>query len=204
MRIEDVYDLNELNVKKFVKYCKARPEDDEKDLIPVYAYVDEDGNIDPRTKLFFSRKRYAQQENRIWSMLGQLQAIHHRLGYPDKLDLLDLQYKYDGIRWTEDPNCTLFLFWLGNAGKYFKGLKKDPDGIYRTDLHRCEKYIWDWESPSDPNLQKRFQEWDSLKSRCDIGDPEDLRCLFTRFGATRETKNLAAIQSAIKSGDIEI
>ena len=69
MKIEDVYDLNELNVKKFLKYVKARPEDDKKDLRPVYAYLDENGKIDSRTLLYFSMERYFEQRDRIASML---------------------------------------------------------------------------------------------------------------------------------------
>ncbi len=160
MKIEDVYELNELNVKKFTKYVKARPEDDKKSLRLVYAYIDENGKIDPRTKLYFSDERYEQQRDRILSMLGQLKKIHDLSSNYNKynfmLDFIDLQTKYDGTRWTEDPNCTLFLFWLGNAGEYFTGLEKNNDGIYRTDLRDAINTIYPMESPSDPYLTKRF------------------------------------------------
>ena len=160
MKIEDVYDLNELNVKKFVKYCKARQEDGEKGLKTVYAYLDDNGIIDPRTKLFFSAERYKAQRDRIASMLGQIKKIHDVKDSPERenflLDLVDLQTKYDGTRWTEDPNCTIFLFWLGNAGNYFTGLKRDKDGIYRTDVREAIETIYPMESPNDPKLVKRF------------------------------------------------
>lgn len=179
MRQEDVIDLNELNVKKFLKYCKSRPEDDETDLAPVYAYVDEDGNIDPRTKLFFSKKRYEEQREHIASMLGQIKKVHETGGLGGKethlLDLIDLSTKYDGTRWTADPNCTLFLFWLGNAGKYFTGLKKDENGIYRTDLWDAIKRIIPMESPSDPNLVKRFSE---KEKQADDFKPEEAQEIF--------------------------
>ena len=71
-------------------------------------------------------------------------------------DFIDFQIKYDGTRWTEDPNCTIFLFWLGNAGRYFSGLKKGEDGVYRTDLDEAVYDIEPMESPSDPNLKKLF------------------------------------------------
>ena len=160
MRIEDVYDLNELNVKKFIKHCKARPEDDENDLNCVYAYVDENGIYDPRTTVYFSIERCEAQRDRIASMLGQLKKIHDRDKMPVKenylLDFLDLQTKYDGTRWTDDPNITIFLFWLGNACSYFTGLKKDTDGIYRTNLRDAICILEAMESPNDPNLAKRF------------------------------------------------
>ncbi len=160
MRIEDVYDLNELNVKKFLKYVKARPEDERNSLRYVNAYVDENGIIDPRTELYFSIHRYEEQRNRIVSMLGQLKKIHDRQISRIKnnrvLDFIDLQTKYDGTRWTQDPNITIFLFWLGKAGNYFPSLKKGKDGIYRTDLDDAAIDIPPMESPSDPNLVKRF------------------------------------------------
>ena len=160
MRIEDVFDLNELNVKKFLKYCKARQGEDKKGLRYVHAYVDDNGVSDPRTEVYFSINRYEEQRQRILSMLGQLKKIHDRQESRVKnnrvLDFIDLQTKYDGTRWTEDPNCTLFLFWLGNAGNYFPGLKKGKDGIYRTDLDDAAIDIPPMESPSDPVLVKRF------------------------------------------------
>ena len=64
MRIEDVYDLNESNVKMFLKYCKASKGEEEKKLKLVYAYEDENGIFDPRTKLFFSIERYEEQRQR--------------------------------------------------------------------------------------------------------------------------------------------
>ena len=160
MRIEDVFDLNELNVKKFLKHCKARPGEKDDELNTVYAYIDENGRYDPRTIVKFSIDRYEKQRDRIASMLGQLKKIHDRDKSPVKenylLDFLDLQTKYDGTRWTEDPNCTIFLYWLGNAGSYFSGLKKDKDGIYRTNLKDAIMIIEACESPSDPVLVKRF------------------------------------------------
>ena len=181
MKVEDVFDLNELNVKKFLKYCKARPEDPKEDLMSVHAYLDEEGNINPRTQLYFSKKRYREQDLRIWTMLGQLKAIHEE---KELLDLIDLSTKYDGTRWTEDPNCALFLFWLGNAGTYFDSLKKFPDGAYRTYLGDAKLPIWDWESPNDPNLQKRFAEYDEEVKNHDLDELINLR-LFK--GATRKT-----------------
>ena len=160
MKIEDVYDLNELNVIKFVKYCKAKQGEDERGLRHVYAYLDENGKIDSRFELSFSNVRYEAQRLRILSMLGQIKKIHDMQDYPVKenflLDFIDLQTKYDGTRWTEDPNCTLFLFWLGNAGGYFAVLKKDKDGIYRTDVTDALRAIDPMESPNDPKLVKRL------------------------------------------------
>ena len=160
MKIEDVYDLNESNVKKFVKYCKSRQGEDEKELRRVYAYIDDKGAMDPRTRIFFSDERYESQRERILSMLGQIKKIHDVIDSPVNenflLDFIDLQTKYDGTRWTEDPNCTIFLFWLGNAGRYFTGLKKGKDGIYRTDVRDAIETIYPMESPNDPKLVKRF------------------------------------------------
>ena len=160
MRIEDVYDLNEQNVKMFLKYCIAAKGEDINKLTHVYAYEDEDGIYDPRTRLFFSTERYEEQRERILSMLGQLKKIHDREKNRSRdnylLDFLDLQSKYDGTKWTEDPNCTIFLFWLGNAGEYFRGLRKNSNGIYVTDLKKATYPIEAMESPDDPNLLKRF------------------------------------------------
>ena len=50
MRIEDVVDLNEENVRRFLKYCKARPEDPADDALLAFCYVDEDGKIEPKTR----------------------------------------------------------------------------------------------------------------------------------------------------------
>lgn len=184
MKIEDVFDLNELNVKKFTKHCLAKPEDDEKDLMVVHAYEDENGIYEPRTKGRFSKKRYDQQKDRIASMLGQLKKIHdrHRLKEwwnkeYNRLDFIDLQTKYDGTRWTRDPNCTLYLYLLANAGDFFAGFRKDKDGIFRTDLGDAINSIEPMESPSDPNLQKRFPP-DKLKAAEELekaaaeGDPD--------------------------------
>ena len=160
MRIEDVYDLNEQNVKKFLKYIKARPEDNKDTLRHAYAYLDENNIFDKRTLIYFSKERCNEQRARIVSMLGQLKKVHDlEKSFSRKnciLDFVDLQMKYDGTRWTEDPNVTLFLFWLGNAGGYFSGLKKENDGIYRTDLRDSIFKIPAMESPNDPDLLKRF------------------------------------------------
>ena len=75
MRIEDVYDLNEENVRKFLKYCKLKPEDPKDDALLAFCYVDENGKVEPKTKTFLSRKRYEEQEDRIVSMLGQLKRF---------------------------------------------------------------------------------------------------------------------------------
>ena len=192
MRMEDVFDLNELNVKKFVKYCKARPEDDEKDLMAVYAIVDDDGNIDPKTQLYFSKERYLKQDLRVWTMLGQLKAIHegkHLLG------VTELSTKYDGTRWTEDPNCVIFLFWLGNAGKYFGGLINGQI----TDLHDAKHVIWDWESPNDSNLKKKFEKWNKLVEGTEFEDPTEMRFIFkmSREAAELQVRKLAAIKRMI-------
>lgn len=170
MKIEDVFELNELNVGKFTKYCAATPEDDEKDLMVVHVYEDENGIYDPRTTVQFSIERYAKQKDRIVSMLGQLKKIHdrHRLkewgnDEYNRLDFIDLHTKYDGTRWTKDPNFVIFLFLLGNAGHFFAGFKKQKDGVYRTNLRYAINTIYPMESPSDPNLQKRFPP-DKLKA----------------------------------------
>ena len=68
MRIEDVYDLNELNVKKFLKYIIARPEDNPEDLSHAYAYIDENDIYDKRTLIHYSMDRYDEQRDRIVSM----------------------------------------------------------------------------------------------------------------------------------------
>lgn len=160
MRIEDVTDLNELNVKKFLKYIKARPDDEKENLDIAFAYVDEKDRIDSRTKIYFAIDRYEQQRDRIASMLGQLKKIHDREKSLEKnnriLDFIDLQTKYDGTKWTEDPNCTIFLYWLGNFGNYFAGFEKGEDGIYRANLDKSARRISPMESPSDPDLAKRF------------------------------------------------
>ncbi len=49
MTIEDVYDLNEENVGKLLKYCLARPEDPKDDLTLAFCYVDEAGKVEPKT-----------------------------------------------------------------------------------------------------------------------------------------------------------
>ena len=107
-----------------------------------------------------SRTRYEKQRDRIVSMLGQLKKAHDKNATHAEetyfLDSLDLQTKYDGTRWTTDPNYTLFLYILGNAGYYFAGLRKGSDGVYRSSLHEAFKVIEPMESPSDPNLAKRF------------------------------------------------
>ena len=160
MRIEDVVDLNEENVRRFLKYCKARPEDPADDALLAFCYVDEDGKIEPKTRTNLSKSRYKEQENRILSMLGQLKQVHENNKYfsPESsiMDFIDFQTKYDGTRWTEDPNTTLFLYWLGSAGGYFQGLIKKKDGIYRTDLRESALKIPAMESPNDSNLLNRF------------------------------------------------
>ncbi len=160
MRIEDVFDLNEENVGKFIKYCKARPEDPKEDLDIAYSYVMDEGKLVPRTSMQFSKTRYNKQNDRILSMLGQIKRVHE---YEDNLsektavlDFIDLQTKYDGTRWTTDPTFTLYLFLLGNKGGYLDAFRKGKDGIYRTDLRRAMIPIPPMESPNDPNLAKRF------------------------------------------------
>ena len=160
MRIEDVVDLNEQNVKKFLKYIKARPDDAQNRLGYAYAYIDENNAYDKRTLIRYSVDRYLEQKDRIISMLGQLKKVHDLEKSFSRenciLDFIDLQTKYDGTRWTEDPNTTLFLYWLGSAGGYFQGLIKKKDGIYRTDLRESALKIPAMESPNDPNLLNRF------------------------------------------------
>ena len=160
MRIEDVVDLNEQNVKKFLKYIKARPDDAQNRLGYAYAFIVENNAYDKRTLIRYSVDRYAEQRDRIISMLGQLKKVHalEQAYIKDNyiLDFIDLQMKYDGTRWTEDPNTTLFLYWLGSAGGYFPGLIKGKDGIYRTDLSDALNAIKPMESPNDPNLLNRF------------------------------------------------
>ena len=160
MRIEDVVDLNEENIRRFLKYCKVRPEDPEDDALLAFCYVDESGKIEPKTRTILSRTRYKEQENRILSMLGQLKKVHENNKYfsPESgiMDFIDFQTKYDGTRWTTNPNYTLYLFLLGNAGNYLYAFEKGKDGIYRTNLIEAAKVIEPMESPNDPNLLKRF------------------------------------------------
>jgi hypothetical protein len=160
MRIEDVVDLNEENVRRFLKYCKARPEDPADDALLAFCYVDEDGKIEPKTRTNLSKSRYKEQENRILSMLGQLKQVHENNKYfsPESsiMDFIDFQTKYDGTRWTTNPNYTLYLFLLGNAGNYLYAFEKGKDGIYRTNLIEAAKVIEPMESPNDPNLLNRF------------------------------------------------
>ncbi|MBR3512038.1 MAG: hypothetical protein IKN74_03670 [Clostridia bacterium] len=160
MRIEDVFDLCEENVGKFIKYCKAKPEDSKEDISIAYSYVDDDGKLEPRTSMPMSKTRYNKQKDRIVSMLGQIKRIHE---YEEDLsentavlDFIDLQTKYDGTRWTNDPTFTLYLFLLGNEGGFFDAFRKGKDGIYRTDLRRAMIPIRPMESPKDPKLVKRF------------------------------------------------
>ena len=129
-------------------------------MLLAFCYVDETGKIEPKTKTFLSKKRYKEQEERIVSMLGQLKNVHASsiiLGKEtEQMDFIDLQTKYDGTRWTTNPNYTLYLFLLGNAGGYLYVFKKGEDGIYRANLSDSVLTIEPMESPNDPNLQKRF------------------------------------------------
>ena len=160
MRIEDVYDLNEKNVGMFMQYVRATDKDPKEDINMAYSFLNDDGKVNPNTVMPISRTRYEKQRDRIVSMLGQLKKIHDKAATHANetyfLDSLDLQTKYDGTRWTTDPNYTLYFYILGNAGYYFAGLRKDSDGVYRTNLHVAPKVIEPMESPSDPKLAKRF------------------------------------------------
>ena len=160
MRIEDVFDLNEENVRKFLKYCKLKPEDPEDDKLLAFCYVDENGKIEPKTRTNLCKSRYKEQESRIVSMLGQLKKVHkYNKNHNEEdriLDFIDLQTKYDGTRWTTNPNYTLYLFLLGNAGQYFYALQKEEEGIYRTDLLDAAHVIESMKSPSDPDFEKDF------------------------------------------------
>lgn len=160
MRIEDVYDLNEKNVGMFMQYVRATDKDPKEDIYRAYSFLFDDGKTNPNTVIPISRTRYEKQRDRIVSMLGQLKKTHDKNATHAEetyfLDSLDLQTKYDGTRWTTDPNYTLFLYILGNAGYYFAGLRKGSDGVYRSCLHEALEVIEPMESPSDPNLAKRF------------------------------------------------
>lgn len=160
MRIEDVFDLNEDNVRKILKYCKVRPDDPKGDTLLAFCYLDENGQIEPKTKTNLSKTRYSEQEDRISSMLGQLKKVHDssiKFGKDNEImDFIDFQTKYDGTRWTTNPNYTLYLFLLGNAGGYLYAFQKGKDGIYRTSLADSVKTIEPMESPNDPKLVKRF------------------------------------------------
>ena len=160
MRIEDVYDLNEQNVGKFLQYCRANSNDSKDDIYKAFSFLLDDGKVNPNTTMPISRPRYERQRERIASMLGQLKKIHDNNKTHETstyyLDTIDLQTKYDGTRWTQDPNYTLFLYILGNAGYYFAGLRKGSDGVYRTSLHQAFEVIEPMESPNDPKLVKRF------------------------------------------------
>ncbi len=160
MRIEDVFDLNEENVGKFLQYVRATANDPKEDLYGAYCYLRDDQSIDPRTIVPVSRSRYEKQRDRIVSMLGQLKKIHdnNATHTPEThyLDLIDLQTKYDGTRWTTDPNFAIFLYILGNGGFYFGAFRKREDGVYRACLWEAPRVIEPMESPNDPNLTKRF------------------------------------------------
>ena len=127
------------------------------DIVMNYMFLKRAGFDENSGKYYMSESRLQKNRSEIIYLLGQLYDVHNTDALDTfHLDIVDLQTKYDGTRWTQDPNFAIFLYILGNAGFYFAGFEKEKDGIYRTDLREAPEIIEPLESPNDPNLVKRF------------------------------------------------
>ena len=148
---EEMFDLNEENVKNIFKYCMATTQTP-KEHIGSYSFFSEKCQINIQ-KMPFDKTRLAEMENAINYMLGQLKSVHNK-------DVLMPLYegfkKYNGENWTSNRIALFSLYYLGVASSQLPEFEVSTfsDKNFISPINR-QALLKPTLSPNDPNFKKK-------------------------------------------------
>lgn len=148
---EEMFDLNEENVKNIFKYCLASVQTP-KELVGSYSFLAENCQTDI-PKMHFNKTKLAEMRNAINYMLGQLQSIHNN-------ELV--MYFHEGFRkytdenWTVNRMALFSLCYLGVATSQLPQFEPSStkEGAFESPIH-TQTSLMPTVSPND----KKFEKW---------------------------------------------
>ena len=147
---EEMFDLNEENVKNIFKYCMATTRTP-KEHIGSYSFFSEKCQINIQ-KMPFDNTKLSEMKNAISYMLGQLKSVHNK---DILMSLYDGFKKYNDENWTVNRVALFSLYYLGVASSQLPEFKpstiSDKDFISPINRSFLEPTL----SPNDPNFRKK-------------------------------------------------
>ena len=156
---EEMFDLNEENVKNIFKYCMATTRTP-KENIRSYTFFSEKCQVNIQ-KMPFDIARLQEMEGAINYMLGQLLSVHSN----DILMPLNEGFrKYTDKNWTENRVALFSLYYLGVSACRLPEFKPSTYGKdeFISPINRSV-FLEPTLSPNDPNFEKWCKENDVIE-----------------------------------------
>ena len=155
---EEMFDLNEENVKNIFKYCMATTRTP-KENIRSYTFFSEKSQVNI-PKIPFDRVRLQEMKGAISYMLGQLLPVHSK----DILMPLHAGFrKYTDKNWTVNRMALFSLYYLGVSADQFPEFSPSilDKGEFISPINRS--FLEPTLSPDDPNFEKWCKENDVIE-----------------------------------------
>ena len=155
---EEMFDLNEENVKNIFKYCMATTRTP-KENIHSYTFFGEKCEVNIQ-KMPFDKVRLQEMKGAISYMLGQLLPVHSK----DVVMYLHEGFrKYTDKNWTENRIALFSLYYLGVAAVELPEFKPSPlnKEDFVSPINRS--FLKPTLSPNDPNFEKWCRENDVIE-----------------------------------------
>ncbi len=148
---EDMFDLNEENVKNIFKYCMATTRTP-KELFVTHSVFAENCQTNIQ-KLPFDKVRLQEMKGAINFMLGQLLVVHFKFRI---LNPHEGYIKYTGKNWTENRAALFSLYYLGVATSQLPQFEPSStkEGAFDSPIH-TQTSLMPTISPND----EKFEKW---------------------------------------------
>lgn len=158
-REEEMFDLNEENVKNIFKYCMATTRTP-KENIHSYTFFGEKCEVNIQ-KMPFDKVRLQEMEGAINYMLGQLLPVHSK---DILMPLYEAFRKYTDENWTVNRIALFSLYYLGVASSQLPEFKPSTFNKeeFISPINR-QSLLKPTLSPNDPNFEKWCRENDVIE-----------------------------------------